>query len=364
MQQALSQDELWKEEITALITETGLTRERIAAGCGVKRATAYNLTYRAPAKRENVLCIAILTGRTIDQTNRMLREWAGFSGLYVRNADDMIWYYLIRHGANAQPDALFHAYHAVYQQLFQAYQSRPQAPHRPEDGAAEAGFAALDKCCVKTIVAENILDAPQADHALSPEGAADDAVFADIVNQVLPLMAGAYERLFARLDALFYAPVNEVLWESKRFLSTYRRYMERFLEDGVLPKRSFLIALGIRLDLDVKGINDLLELANMGELNPRDKLECAVIFSLEAAYRRYPSVFHPDVQREEDWLFGDDRQTAAAQTVRYESAAAQLFMQGLDDDSESLSGYIRRRLDEDGLPADGGKEVERFLEYL
>lgn len=364
MQQALSQDELWKEEITALITETGLTRERIAAGCGVKRATAYNLTYRAPAKRENVLCIAILTGRTIDQTNRMLREWAGFSGLYVRNADDMIWYYLIRHGANAQPDALFHAYHAVYQQLFQAYQSRPQAPHRPEDGAAEAGFAALDKCCVKTIVAENILDAPQADHALSPEGAADDAVFADIVNQVLPLMAGAYERLFARLDALFYAPVNEVLWESKRFLSTYRRYMERFLEDGVLPKRSFLIALGIRLDLDVKGINDLLELANMGELNPRDKLECAVIFSLEAAYRRYPSVFHPDVQRDEDWLFGDDRQTAAAQTVRYESAAAQLFMQGLDDDTESLSGYIRRRLDEDGLPADGGKEVERFLEYL
>lgn len=217
---------------------------------------------------------------------------------------------------------------------------------------------------MKTIVAENILDAPQADHALSPEGAADDAVFADIVNQVLPLMAGAYERLFARLDALFYAPVNEVLWESKRFLSTYRRYMERFLEDGVLPKRSFLIALGIRLDLDVKGINDLLELANMGELNPRDKLECAVIFSLEAAYRRYPSVFHPDVQREEDWLFGDDRQTAAAQTVRYESAAAQLFMQGLDDDSESLSAYIRRRLDEDGLPADGGKEVERFLEYL
>mgnify|MGYP000770973237 CR=1 FL=1 len=27
MQQALSQDELWKEEITALITETGLTRD-------------------------------------------------------------------------------------------------------------------------------------------------------------------------------------------------------------------------------------------------------------------------------------------------------------------------------------------------
>ena len=37
MQQALSQDELWKEEITALITETGLTRERIAAGCGAQR---------------------------------------------------------------------------------------------------------------------------------------------------------------------------------------------------------------------------------------------------------------------------------------------------------------------------------------
>ena len=40
MQQALSQDELWKEEITALITETGLTRERIAASSARRRITS------------------------------------------------------------------------------------------------------------------------------------------------------------------------------------------------------------------------------------------------------------------------------------------------------------------------------------
>ena len=49
MQQALSQDELWKEEITALITETGLTRERIAAGCGGAQRRITSPTERRPS---------------------------------------------------------------------------------------------------------------------------------------------------------------------------------------------------------------------------------------------------------------------------------------------------------------------------
>ena len=94
----------------------------------------------------------------------------------------------------------------------------------------------------------------------------------------------------------------------------------------------------------------------MGELNPRDKTECAVLFSLQAAYSRYPYVFHPDMQHEKDWLFGGGGQTAAAQ----------LSMSGLGDYSESLNEYIKRRLQEDGLQTDrlSAKEVEQFLQYL
>lgn len=361
MQQARSQNEIWKEEITALMMETDLTRDRfaklVAEGCNVGRATAYSLASKAPAKRENVLGIAVLTGRTIDQTNEMLREWAGFSGLYARNADDMIWYYLVMHGANPHPYALFQAYHAVYQKLFQAYQSKPEPERRPDEGRADAAFARLKTPPVKTILAENILEEAAAEYALTVEGAADDAVFADIVDRLLPLMQGAYERLFARLETLCDCKPDQALfWDSERFLGTYRRCMERFCREQVLPKRSFLIALGIHLGLTVRGINDLLELANMGELNPKDKLECGVIFSIEAAYSRYPYVFHPDVKGEEDWLFGGGAQTAAAQ----------LSMPGLGDYSESLNEYIKRRLEEDGLQTDrlSAKEVERFLQYL
>lgn len=362
MQQARSQNEIWKEEITALMMETDLTRDRfaklVAEGCNVGRATAYNLASKAPAKRENVLGIAVLTGRTIDQTNEMLREWAGFSGLYARNADDMIWYYLVMHGANPHPYALFQAYHAVYQKLFQAYQARPAAERQQLDATmVNAAFAQLNRPPLRTMLAEQILEDAPADGALTVEGAADDAVFADIVDRLLPLMQGAYERLFARLKALCYCDPEEAqYWDSEKFLGTYQRSMERFRREQVLPKRSFLIALGIHLGLTVRGINDLLELANMGELNPKDKLECGVIFSIEAAYSRYPYVFHPDVKGEEDWLFGGGAQTAAAQ----------LSMPGLGDYSESLNEYIKRRLEEDGLQTDrlSAKEVERFLQYL
>ena len=362
MQQARSQNEIWKEEITALMMETDLTRDRfaklVAEGCNVGRATAYNLASKAPAKRENVLGIAVLTGRTIDQTNEMLREWAGFSGLYARNADDMIWYYLVMHGANLHPYALFQAYHAVYQKLFQAFQARPAAERQQLDATmVNAAFAQLNRPPLRTMLAEQILEDAPADGALTVEGAADDAVFADIVDRLLPLMAGAYERLFARLKALCCCePEQALYWESEKFLGTYQRSMERFRREQVLPKRSFLIALGIHLGLNVRGINDLLELANMGELNPKDKLECGVIFSIEAAYSRYPYVFHPDVKGEEDWLFGCGAQTAAAQ----------LSMPGLGDYSESLNEYIKRRLEEDGLQTDrlSAKEVERFLQYL
>lgn len=362
MQQARSQNEIWKEEITALMMETDLTRDRfaklVAEGCNVSRATSYSLASKAPAKRENVLGIAILTGRTIDQTNEMLREWAGFSGLYARNADDMIWYYLVMHGANLHPYALFQAYHAVYQKLFQAYQARPAAERQQLDATmVNAAFAQLNRPPLRTMLAEQILEDAPADGALTVEGAADDAVFADIVDRLLPLMQGAYERLFARLKALCYCDPEEAqYWDSEKFLGTYQRSMERFRREQVLPKRSFLIALGIHLGLTVRGINDLLELANMGELNPKDKLECGVIFSIEAAYSRYPYVFHPDVKGEEDWLFGGGAQTAAAQ----------LSMPGLGDYSESLNEYIKRRLEEDGLQTDrlSAKEVERFLQYL
>lgn len=360
MQQAQSQNGIWKQQITAVMVETNLTKDRfaklVAEGCNVSRATAYSLASKAPAKRENVLGIAILTGRTIDQTNEMLREWAGFSGLYARNADDMIWYYLVMHGANLHPYALFQAYHAVYQKLFQAYQSKPEPERRPDEGRADAAFARLKTPPVKTILAENILEEAAAEYALTVEGAADDAVFADIVDRLLPLMAGAYERLFARLKALCYCDPEEALfWDSESFLGSYRRSMERFRREQVLPKRSFLIALGIHLGLTVRGINDLLELANMGELNPRDKTECAVLFSLQAAYSRYPYVFHPDMQHEKDWLLGGGQ-----------TAAAQLSMSGLGDYSESLNEYIKRRLQEDGLQTDrlGAKEVEQFLQYL
>lgn len=362
MQQARSQNEIWKEEITALMMETDLTRDRfaklVAEGCNVSRATSYSLASKAPAKRENVLGIAILTGRTIDQTNEMLREWAGFSGLYARNADDMIWYYLVVHGANLHPYALFQAYHAVYQKLFQAYQARPAAERQQLDATmVNAAFAQLNRPPLRTMLAEQILEDAPADGALTVEGAADDAVFADIVDRLLPLMQGAYERLFARLKALCYCDPEEAqYWDSEKFLGTYQRSMERFRREQVLPKRSFLIALGIHLGLTVRGINDLLELANMGELNPKDKLECGVIFSIEAAYSRYPYVFHPDVKGEEDWLFGGGAQ----------KAAAQLSMPGLGDYSESLNEYIKRRLEEDGLQTDrlSAKEVERFLQYL
>lgn len=362
MQQARSQNEIWKEEITALMMETDLTRDRfaklVAEGCNVSRATSYSLASKAPAKRENVLGIAILTGRTIDQTNEMLREWAGFSGLYARNADDMIWYYLVMRGANLHPYALFQAYHAVYQKLFQAYQARPAAERQQLDATmVNAAFAQLNRPPLRTMLAEQILEDAPADGALTVEGAADDAVFADIVDRLLPLMQGAYERLFARLKALCYCDPEEAqYWDSEKFLGTYQRSMERFRREQVLPKRSFLIALGIHLGLTVRGINDLLELANMGELNPKDKLECGVIFSIEAAYSRYPYVFHPDVKGEEDWLFGGGAQTAAAQ----------LSMPGLGDYSESLNEYIKRRLEEDGLQTDrlSAKEVERFLQYL
>ena len=259
MQQARSQNEIWKEEITALMMETDLTRDRfaklVAEGCNVGRATAYNLASKAPAKRENVLGIAVLTGRTIDQTNEMLREWAGFSGLYARNADDMIWYYLVMHGANPHPYALFQAYHAVYQKLFQAYQSKPEPERRPDEGRADAAFARLKTPPVKTILAENILEEAAAEYALTVEGAADDAVFADIVDRLLPLMQGAYERLFARLETLCDCKPDQALfWDSERFLGTYRRCMERFCREQVLPKRSFLIALGIHLGLKLFSI--------------------------------------------------------------------------------------------------------------
>ena len=74
----------WRSYLRPLLRERRITYKSIAEGCEVSEASARSFLRKIPAKRENVIMLAMLMRLTVAQTNEMLTRWAKFQKLYAR----------------------------------------------------------------------------------------------------------------------------------------------------------------------------------------------------------------------------------------------------------------------------------------
>ena len=107
-----------------------------------------------------------------------------------------------------------------------------------------------------------------------------------------------------------------------------------------MPKRAFLISIGIHLAMTRRQNNYMLKLAGMQPLCAKDRLESALIFYLEELYLCYPSFFRQ----------GDD---CALQDCTLEDLQAMgedgpmlRFDKNTEAPSERMMEYIKRCLEE------------------
>lgn len=337
----------WQEFIEPKLKEKKLRYSHIAKGCGVSRPIATSFAIRIPVRRYNAIMLAMMLGMDEEETNDLLVRHARFQKLYPKNPEDAIWIYLIRHGCTKEPKKTFDKYHACYEKLLQ------------ESLGKEHG----DKLPVDTFVAGREIPAGGVEALQDPE---QDLEFQTMIRRLLPSFQKGYARVMDYIDRCL-EEVDYLTGDVRRIKpseafrnhpSFRRKYSDVIKELRVkheLPSRMFLVALGIHLGMDTDHINELLEMAYMGPLCPKDRLEGSVAFYLEELYCNQPSIFVPGALRV-DPIASELRDT---------------FDEGDEDDDifaapvECLVDYIKRRLEEtDILGVDQDRSIQELMQLL
>lgn len=322
----------WSAYIRPLLTKKGLTAAAIAEGCGVSQSTASGFARKIPSKRESVIMLAAMMGLSVDETNTMLTRWAKFQRLYSKHPSDAIWVYILNRGGTQSPAADFEGYFKTYKSILKSYRA---------DKAAAAPV-------LNTHEALGLMLSAQ-----------DDAAFAAHIRSLIPSFEVGYQKLIDYIDEIFERTdesINTLFEFNEACRNRYYTRMRNLRRNHEIPSREYLIAFGIHLRLSTEDINHLLELAGMGPLCPKDRLESAILFYLEELFCQFPSMFYrPDELECGDGLLDADENDSI-------SAQIELDIFGLP--KEDFSEYVRRRLEETNISLGSPDAVDRFLELL
>lgn len=363
----------WRDYIGPLLDngpDGKITNQRLAKGCGVSLNCAARFRHEIPAKRKSVIMLAAILRLNVAQTNELLMRWAKYQRLYAKHPADAIWIYILRNGGSDYPKALFDAYWKVYEQL------------RQENHAVDSG--GREECYDTQIVEADLLQvrcrsgvAPEQDEGFCSMMRRNLGAYEDGYRKLIDYIDGQFVRLCegqaGRLtleekdelrDNLKVTP-RGMFHDSKHYLVIYYNRMRKLKRSHVVPERSFLISLGIRLAMNTDQINYMLELAGMAPLCAKDRLESALIFYLEELYLQFPSFFRNnplEEHNEADILRDSSFEEMAALG---EGAPLLRFDAFTEMPSEKMTEYIKRRLEETNIfQADEKEIVDDFLGLL
>lgn len=357
----------WSEHVLPMLTKCGIGPEELAHGCGVNKKTAEGFCEKIPTKRKNVIMMAMMMHLSVEETNDLLMRWAKFQRLYSRHPEDAIWIYLLQKGGSNQPKKLFQTYYAQYEKMREIYlASEMQKSSNPMETGVVFNHIITSARKEKTAV-EN------------------DEEFNTMMRQIIPSFEESYQKLLDYID-VFFTDIevdqcdrlglekqrtkhlngkirpNDLLENNPSFRSIYYPKMSKLKKNREMPSRLFLIALGIHLSMDTDQLNTMLELAGMGPLCPKDKLESAIVFFLEELYCECPACFYQPKQLRVDPAYKELQNTFDADRGTYDM----LILLDDEDDvpDEKLSDYLKRRLEEAGIVEEGEKGYLKFLKML
>lgn len=342
----------WKDHIRPMLSQHMLTYKMIAEGCEVSLGTARSFGEKIPARRESVIMLAMMMGLTVDQTDHLLTRWARYQKLYPRNPSDAIWIYLLNQGGSRTPRKIFRQYHAVYNRLKKEY--------------IETG----DEKKLDTQVVFGRLTSAAKDWQ-------GDAQFENLIRGLLPSFRDGYRKLLDYIDSFFGDIEDEdnqrlglersgsvrrstpnIVFLDSSWKDAYYRKIRSLAVEQIMPGRSFLIALGLRLSMNVSQMNKLLDLAGMGQLCPKDPFEGMLVFLLEELECLFPSYFHEhqsicsayDLM---DYTAQYDAQRMLADPDAVVFELPDILRDHEDNPSESLYDYVQRYAQEADLGSYG-----------
>jgi len=261
------ESESWQEKVREIIAQNGYTKTELASLCGVSRtAVAKWCAGSLPSSRDDFIRIGFAAHYDLEEMNFFLQRYGKYPALYAKSLEDNVYIFVLN--SNTFPHT-----HEFCKKILSNIKSFMNSMKRGKSGRGiEVNTVQLS------------------DELLQLESMEQLIVF---VAENASAYQEAYAKFYAYVKAFILAnnidPITnsvystESLARTQNWSSSMRQCVSAIRQKKWFPLRRKVIALGLHLNMTTEQINEMLQLAQMEALCPKNLVESAIIFAVDDA---------------------------------------------------------------------------------
>lgn len=286
----------WGNFVNSLFNDYGYNISTLAEKCGFSRNTvrSWKEKKNMPKGRKEFIKLGFGIYSKLDDINYLLQRYGKYPKLYAKSLEDAVYIYAFTHRKSfAEAQELIEHLNIYLESL--SVVSNPANMTNPENTEL------FQKRILKLNKNNSFLNLLEELKHL--EGFVKDyiGIFNTVYNNLIAYIDKYVDNNYAdtdqfNLNDLFdkkeSASLNALLYDkikNPQVISYFNDMVSSLRVGKVVPNRLHLVALGIHLDMNLDELDMLLELANIEKLCGKDKVELAVVFTLEHFLLNDPS---------------------------------------------------------------------------
>ena len=254
----LQSQQQWKQKINEIIRKSGYTKIKFAKMCGVSRQAVDKWCKGAiPKKREYFVKIGLVAGYNLQQINQLLQRYGQYSALYSKNLQDCACIFVLNN--NLSEDK-------IKDYLYITERIKENINNGKVD----------EEKTIETVEFNQKLLQLQ-----------DESALEQFIYENSSEFQKTYRRFYASINIYIkmnYPDFNvNNMSEVQGWSSSLKQCVYQIKQNKWYPTRNKIISLGLHLSMDREQIDDMLKLAYMEPLCPKNIFESIIIFVLEDA---------------------------------------------------------------------------------
>ncbi len=288
----------WVEFYGALLEDSGYTTVEMARRCHVTRQTAGTWKKEIPAKRSQVIAIAMTFGMDAEHTDRLLYRYARYQKLDAKELSDAAALFLLEKADSMSipPDDLYEAYLSLLEDCRKngiAADTKGKRGRRKSSRETQKEWdpAAREGYIRTQLIREDLLSGSTREDFLA---------FVSGEEYQSQIRSGI-EKFTAYLDWWLQGTTLETALQDQYDADAILDHVKALRKGRVYARRDMVIRIGMKLRMPPDVLNSFLQECGFEPLCPKDREECALLYSYQKLYEKCPDLFvdAPDIQEPE-----------------------------------------------------------------
>ncbi len=257
----------WKEKIEEIIEQNGYTVTSMARECRVtKPAVAKWRKGSIPSGRDTFIRIGFAARYDLETMNKFLIRYGKCPALYAKSLEDSVYLFVLN------SKRIPHTYQECERVMEQVKEALTKSEGGGVEAAKETGWLedAMKRLDteeeLRNFIQENITE-----YRRTYSRFYDQVIASIAVNNLFFTQADGAGSLLLNVDGI----ANAQGWSA-----SMRKCVYEIQQRTWFPRRQKVISLGLHLNTTLDELNELLQLARMETLCPRDPVESAIIFAM------------------------------------------------------------------------------------